>query len=138
MTKTKLEAKSKQNMWTKAEKEESKEKYGCEIVIENGSLNEVRTTNAPTDSYIAHYIHDEKDHYDIVRGTRFKIYDMYYDKFKSGLKSIEYGSGNVKPNLWGYKTPSKTKSESSFKIWGKKIRQNFFACRVFTKVKPII
>ena len=27
MTKTKLEAKSKQNMWTKAEKEESKEKY---------------------------------------------------------------------------------------------------------------
>ena len=109
MTKTKLEAKSKQNMWTKAEKEESKEKYGCEIVIENGSLNEVRTTNAPTDSYIAHYIHDEKDHYDLVRGTRVKIFDMYYDQFKSGLKSIEYGFGNVKPNLWGYKTPSKNK-----------------------------
>ena len=109
MTKTKLEAKSKQNMWTKAEKEESKEKYGCEIVIENGSLNEVRTTNAPTDSYIAHYIHDDRDHYDLVRGTRVKIFDMYYDKFKSGLKSIEYGSGNVKPNLWGYKTQSKNK-----------------------------
>ena len=109
MTKTKLEAKSKQNMWTKAEKEESKEKYGCEIVIENGSLNEVRTTNAPTDSYIAHYIHNDKDHYDLVRGTRVKIFDMYYDKFKSGLKSIEYGFGNVKPNLWGYRAPSKNK-----------------------------
>ena len=102
MTKTKLEAKSKQNLWTKTEKEESKEKYGCEIVIENGSLNEVRTTNAPTDSYIAHYIHDEKDHYDLVRGTRVKIFDMYYDKFKKGLKSIDYGFGNIKPNLWGY------------------------------------
>ena len=109
MTKTKLEAKSKQNMWTKAEKEESKEKYGCEIVIENGSLNEVRTTNAPTDSYIAHYIHGDKDHYDLVRGTRVKIFDMYYDKFKGDLKSIEYGSGNVKPNLWGYRAPSKNK-----------------------------
>ena len=109
MTKTKLEAKSKQNMWTKTEKEESKEKYGCEIVIENGSLNEVRTTNAPTDSYIVYYIHGDKDHYDLVRGTRVKIFDMYYDKFKGDLKSIEYGSGNVKPNLWGYKTPSKNK-----------------------------
>ena len=109
MTKTKLEAKSKQNMWTKAEKEESKEKYGCEIVIENGSLNEVRTTNAPTDSYIVYYIHGDKDHYDLVRGTRVKIFDMYYDKFKGDLKSIEYGSGNVKPNLWGYKTPNKNK-----------------------------
>ena len=27
---------------------------------------------------------------------------MYYDKFKSGLKvSIEYGGGNIKPNLCG-------------------------------------
>ena len=104
MTKTKLEAKSKQNMWTKTEKEESKEKYGCEIVIENGSLNEVRTTNAPTDSYIAHYIHDDRDHYDLVRGTRVKIFDMYYDKFKGGLKSIDYGYGNIKPNLWGYQS----------------------------------
>ena len=34
---------------------------------------------------------------------------MYYDKFKGDLKSIEYGFGNVKPNLWGYKTPSKNK-----------------------------
>ena len=89
-------------IWSKKEKEESKEKYGCEIVIENGSLNEVRTTNAPTDSYIAHYIHGDKDHYDLVRGTRVKIFDMYYDKFKGDLKSIEYGFGNVKPNLWGY------------------------------------
>ena len=96
-------------IWSKKEKEESKEKYGCEIVIENGSPNEVATTNAPTDSYIAHYVHDDKDHYDLVRGTRVKIFDMYYDKFKGDLKSIKYGSGNVKPALWGYRTPSKNK-----------------------------
>ena len=105
----KSDKKESKIIWSKKEKEESKEKYGCEIVIENGSLNEVRTTNAPTDSYIAHYIHGDKDHYDLVRGTRVKIFDMYYDKFKGDLKSIEYGSGNVKPNLWGYRAPSKNK-----------------------------
>ena len=31
------------------------------------------------------------------------------DKFKNNLKSIDYGSGNVKPAMWGYKTPSKSK-----------------------------
>ena len=108
MTKTKLEAKSKQNMWTKAEKEESKEKYGCEIVIENGSLNEVRTTNAPTDSYIAHYVHDDKDHYDLVRGTRVKIFDMYYDRYGPNVvKRFDHGRGTIKPNLWGYRQPDK-------------------------------
>ena len=85
---TKVDAPKKVNLWTKTEKEESKEKYGCEIVIENGSPNEVTTTNAPTDSYIVHYVHEDKDHYDLVRGTRVKIFDMYYDKFKSGLKSM--------------------------------------------------
>ena len=111
MTKTKLEAKSKQNMWTKTEKEESKEKYGCEIVIENGSLNEVRTTNAPTDSYIAHYIHNDKDHYDLVRGTRVKIFDMYYDKFKKELKEINWGKGTISPKVWGYKSPQSKKKK---------------------------
>ena len=105
----KSDKKESKIIWSKKEKEESKEKYGCEIVIENGSPNEVATTNAPTDSYIAHYVHEDKDHYDLVRGTRVKIFDMYYDKFKSGLKSIKYGSGNVKPALWGYRTPSKNK-----------------------------
>jgi len=109
MTKTKLEAKSKQNLWTKTEKEESKEKYGCEIVIENGSLSDVRTTNAPTDSYITYYVYEDKDHYDLVRGPKVKIFDMYYDKFKDKLKRIDYGFGNVKPALWGYQTPSKNK-----------------------------
>ena len=28
--------------------------------------------------------HDDKDHYDLVRGPKVKIFDMYYDKFKDG------------------------------------------------------
>ena len=36
---------------------------------------------------------------------------MYYDKFKTGLKAINYGGGNIKPSMWGYQsaTPPKTK-----------------------------
>jgi len=109
MTKTKLESPKKFNFWTSTEKEESKEKYGCEIVIENGSFAEVNTTNAPSDSYVTCYIHDDKDHYDLVRGTKVKIFDMYYDKFKDKLKSIDYGHGNIKPALWGYRSPQQKK-----------------------------
>ena len=41
-------------------------------------------------------------HQDLTRGSRVNVFDMYYDKFKKGLKSIDYGFGNIKPNLWGY------------------------------------
>ena len=54
-------------------------------------------------------IRDSRDCYDLTRGSRTKLFDMYYDKFKNNLKSIEYGGGNVKPAMWGYKTPSKSK-----------------------------
>ena len=37
----------KETFWTTTEKETSKETYGCEILIENGSLDEVMTTDAP-------------------------------------------------------------------------------------------
>ena len=48
---------------------------------------------------------------------------MYYDKFKMGLKIIDYGKGTIKPALWGYQsaTAPKRKSGSSFKNRRKKI-----------------
>ena len=110
MTKTKLEAKSKQNMWTKAEKEESKEKYGCEIVIENGSLNEVMTVDAPSDAWIITYEVEGEVHRDLTRGTRVKLFDMYYDKF-TNVKRIEYGQGTIKPSLWGYNNSTAPKKK---------------------------
>ena len=95
--------------WTTTEKEKSKETYGCEILIENGSLDEVMTTDAPSDAWIVTYEIDGTAHRDLARGTRTKLFDMYYDKFKNNLKSIEYGGGNIKPSMWGYKSPSKSK-----------------------------
>ena len=98
--------------WTPSEKESLKEQYGCEILVENGSLDEVMTTDAPSDAWIVTYEIDDAVHRDLTRGTRVKLFDMYYDKFKMGVKIIDYGKGTIKPALWGYnntKTPKKKK-----------------------------
>ena len=52
-TKTNPEPKEKKELiWTSQEKENHKSEYGCEILIENGTLDQVSTTNAPTDACI--------------------------------------------------------------------------------------
>ena len=94
----------KETFWTTTEKETSKETYGCEILIENGSLDEVMTTDAPTDASVVTYEIDGTVHRDLTRGARVKLFDMYYDKFKMGLKIIDYGKGTIKPSLWGYQS----------------------------------
>ena len=91
----------KETYWTTTEKESLKETYGTEILIENGSLNEVMTTEAPSDAWVVTYEIDGIVHRDLTRGTRVKLFDMYYDKFTS-VKRIEYGMGTIKPSLWGY------------------------------------
>ena len=99
----------KELVWTKEERDTLKEKYGSEILVENGSYEDVNTTQAPTDAYIIKYMHGDKVRFDLTRGTKIKLFDMYWDKFKGGLQSIRYGSGNIKPNLWGYQSPVKKK-----------------------------
>ena len=100
----------KEMIWTKEEKDTLKSKYGSEIIVENGSLEDVNTKQAPTDAYIIKYVHDDQVRYDLTRGTKIKLFDMYWDKFKGGIKSIEYGMGSIKPNLWGYQsTPTRKK-----------------------------
>ena len=106
-----LEKKETKVIWSKKEKETSKELYGCEIIIENGSLNEVMTTDAPTDAWIITYEIDGTVHRDLTRGTRVKLFDMYYDKFKMGVKIIDYGKGTVKPALWGYNNTTAPKKK---------------------------
>ena len=83
--------------------------YGCEMLVENGSLQDVSVVDVPTDAFIVTYVLDDQVKYDLTRGTKTHIFDMYYDKFKNNLKSIEYGGGNIKPAMWGYKSPSKSK-----------------------------
>ena len=52
-TKTKTEPiERKELIWTSQEKENHKSEYGCEIIVENGTLEQVSVTNAPTDACI--------------------------------------------------------------------------------------
>ena len=97
--------------WTATEKESLKETYGTEILIENGSLDEVMTTDAPSDAWIVTYEIDGTVHRDLTRGTRVKLFDMYYDKFKMGVKIIDYGKGIIKPSLWGYQSATSPKKK---------------------------
>ena len=91
----------RETYWTPTEKESLKESYGTEILVENGSPADVQTKEAPTDASIVTYTVDGKEHQDLTRGARVKLFDMYYDKF-TNVKRIEYGQGTVKPSLWGY------------------------------------
>ena len=91
----------RETYWTPTEKESLKESYGTEILVENGSPADVQTKDAPTDASIVTYTVDGKEHQDLTRGSRVKLFDMYYDKF-TNVKRIDYGQGTIKPALWGY------------------------------------
>ena len=101
----------KVTIWTKEEKDNFKSKYGSEILVENGSYEDVTITQAPSDAYIIKYMHEDKVRYDLTRGTKTSLFDMYWDKFKGALQSIDYGNGSIKPNLWGYKAPQQQKKK---------------------------
>ena len=101
----------KETYWTSTEKESLKETYGTEILVENGSASDVMTKEAPTDASIVTYTVDGIEHQDLTRGSRVKLFDMYYDKFKMGVKIIDYGKGTIKPALWGYNNTTAPKKK---------------------------
>ena len=101
----------KQSIWSQKERDSSKEKYGCEILIESGSIQDVSTKQAPSDAYVIKYVRDDQIHYDLSRGSKITLFDMYWDKFKGDLKSIGYGHGTIKPNLWGYQSTTTKKKK---------------------------
>ena len=100
----------KETYWTSTEKESLKETYGTEILVENGSASDVMTKEAPTDASIVTYIVDGIEHQDLTRGSRVKLFDMYYDKF-TNVKRIDYGQGTIKPSLWGYSSEAAPKKK---------------------------
>ena len=101
----------RETYWTPSEKESLKEQYGCEILVENGSLDEVSTSDAPSDAWIITYEIDGTVHRDLTRGTRVKLFDMYYEKFKMCIKISDYGKGTIKPALWGYNNTTAPKKK---------------------------
>ena len=98
-----------QTSWSQKEKDTSKEKYGCEILIERAKSEQISSTQFPTDAYVIEYQVEDKTFHDITRGTQVTLFDMYYDKFKGGLKKINYGKGNIRPGLWMYQKPKEKK-----------------------------
>ena len=100
----------RETYWTSTEKESLKETYGTEILVENGSASDVMTKEAPTDASIVTYTVDGIEHQDLTRGSRVKLFDMYYDKF-TNVKRIDYGQGTIKPSLWGYSSDASPKKK---------------------------
>ena len=96
--------------WTPEEKKDIPPRYGCEILIENASLQQVKDPSFPNDAHIVSYTIKGNSYIDLCRGTRVKIFDMYYDKFGPGVVTkIDWGYGRVSPRLWGYRAPEKKK-----------------------------
>ena len=114
MTETKTEKKAQEekvDYWTSEEKKSTRERYNCEILISNGSHDEVNATQVPNDAFVVKYTVDNTECLDLTRGTKTNVFDLYWDKFQGGLKSIDYGRGVVNPKLWGYQTPTPPKKK---------------------------
>ena len=105
----------KETVWSKQERESCKEKYGCEVIVDNGTLEDVSIKHVPSDACIVKYLFEDKVRFDLTRGNKMSIFDMYYDRFKQGaVQSITFGNGNIKPNLWGYQSiPPKKKKRKA-------------------------
>ena len=96
--------------WTKEERKELPSQYGCELIYERATSSQAKDTSLPSDAYIIVYRLNNETYMDVCRGTRVKIFDLYYDKFGPGsVQKITFGYGRTNPKLWGYKTPEKKK-----------------------------
>ena len=84
--------------------------YGCDILLENTTVEKAKDPSFPNDAYLVWYVDEDTTCIDLTRGTRVRIFDMYYDKYGPGsVQKIDFGYGRTNPKLWGYKQPDKKK-----------------------------
>jgi len=96
--------------WSQEEKNSIPPRYGCEILLEDTTFENVKNPSYPNDAYIVFYKIEDKISIDLCRGSRVRIFDLYYDKFGPGsVQKIDFGYGRTNPKLWGYKAPEKKK-----------------------------
>ena len=97
--------------------EQTKENYSCQIVLEKTTSEKAQDRGLPTDAFNVTYIVDGKEHLDVTRSDKMaNVFDMYYDKYGAGsVKSIEYGHGTTRPNLWNVKAPEKKRRKRRMK-----------------------
>lgn len=94
--------------WTAEEKKDIPFRYGCEILLEKATAEQLKDPAFPSDANIVTYKVDGEIHNDLCRGTNIKIFDLYFDKFGQGaVQSIVWGYGKINPRMWGYKAPEK-------------------------------
>jgi hypothetical protein len=92
--------------WTPEEKKEITSRYGCDLLFERTTLQQIKDPSLPNDAYIVIYRVNGETFMDLCRGTRVRIFDMYYDKFGPGsVQKIDFGYGRTSPKLWGYRAP---------------------------------
>jgi hypothetical protein len=97
-------AEKEMTQWTPEEKKEIPSQYGCEILFERTTLQQIKDPSLPNDAYVVIYEVDNQSYMDLCRGKRVNIFDLYYDKFGPGsVKKIDWGFGRVSPRNWGYK-----------------------------------
>jgi hypothetical protein len=84
--------------------------YGCDVLLERTTLEKAKDTSFPNDAYLIWYNVGSEQYIDLVRGSRVRIFDMYYDRFGPGsIQKIDFGYGRTNPKLWGIKQPEKKK-----------------------------
>ena len=84
--------------------------YGCDILLQDTTLDKVKDPSFPNDAYLVWYNNEGTERLDLVRGSRVRIFDMYYDKYGPGvIQKIDFGYGRTNPKLWGYKQREKKK-----------------------------
>jgi len=105
--------KGQESVMTKKKTEQSTNSpasYGCDILLQDTTIQQAKDPSFPNDAYLIWYNLDGKDCIDLVRGTRVRIFDMYYDKYGPDVvQKIDFGYGKTNPKIWGYKQPEKKK-----------------------------
>jgi hypothetical protein len=59
--------------------------YGCDILLQDTTLDKVKDPSFPNDAYLIWYNNEGTERLDLVRGSRVRIFDMYYDKYGPGV-----------------------------------------------------
>ena len=66
----------------------------------------------PYTAYLIQYEVEGKVQHDIAMGTsQVEIFDIYYDKYKKGLKWLKQSEGRQKPNMWNATTATPPKKK---------------------------
>jgi hypothetical protein len=80
----------------------------CKVVHEKCEKTAAKDKSLPVNSYLVTYLLEDKLTYDIVIcNKRADAFDIYWDKYRENLKSIEWTDGKVNAKTWGYKPPER-------------------------------